>query len=222
MSTHDDQRHDGADWSRRTFLKRSAGTIALLAVHTAFRFDALAQEQERGFQFFNRSESELLEALAGRIWPADAEHPGAIEAGAVYYIDRALAGPYASYQRSYRVILHGLNEKVRQRFGVSVRELDDDQLDLLVGELEEQDAEDDELGLMPGRELELGLGPDSTFQMIRKHVMEGVFSDPIYGGNRNFAGWRAVNYPGAHYVYTAEEQQVFEPLTKPYQSVADL
>jgi hypothetical protein len=103
-----------------------------------------------------------------------------------------------------------------------VRDLDDDQLDALLGELEDQGEDDDVLGEMPGRQIELGLGPDSSFEMIRTHVLEGVFSDPIHGGNRDFAGWRAVNYPGAHYVYSAEEQQVFEPLAKPYQSVADL
>ena len=75
---------------------------------------------------------------------------------------------------------------------------------------------------MPGRELELGLGPDSSFAMIRTHVLEGVRSDPIHGGNRDFAGWRAVDYPGAHDVDSAEEQQVFEQLSKPFQSVADL
>lgn len=222
MSTPIETRVTEHDLTRRTFLKRSAGVAALLLVHTAFRFDAQAQERSRqGYQFLNRGEGELLEALAGRIWPGDVGDPGAIEAGAVTYIDRALAGPYASYQRAYRVILHDLHERVRQRYGVGVRELDDEQLDALLGELEAM-GDDDPLELMPGRELELGLGPSSTFEMLRTHVLEGVFSDPIHGGNRDFAGWRAVNYPGAHYVYTAEEQQVFEPLRKPFQSVADL
>ncbi len=50
--------------------------------------------------------------------------------------------------------------------------------------------------------------------------MEGLFADPIHGGNRDFAGWRAVGYPGAYYVYTEEEQQTFEPLDRPFQSIA--
>jgi gluconate 2-dehydrogenase gamma chain len=91
-----------------------------------------------------------------------------------------------------------------------------------VAELEDRGEDDDPLAGLPGRRLELGLGPSSSFEMIRTHVMEGIFSDPIYGGNRDFAGWRVVNYPGAHYVYSAEEQQVFEPLAKPFQSVGDL
>jgi hypothetical protein len=223
MATNPTPARDADGLDRRGFLKAAAGTLALLVVQTAFRFDAVAQEQARlGFQFFTREEGELLEALAGRIWPGDPDDPGAIEAGAVTYIDRALAGPYATYQQAYRRVLYDMLQNARQRYGLSVRELDDDQLDALLGELEEQGEDDDVLGELPGRELELGLGPDSSFEMIRTHVMEGVLSDPIHGGNRDFAGWRAVNYPGAHYVYSAEEQQVFEPLTKPYQSVADL
>jgi gluconate 2-dehydrogenase gamma chain len=60
------------------------------------------------------------------------------------------------------------------------------------------------------------------FALVHAHTMEGLFADPIYGGNRDFAGWRAVGYPGAYYVYTEEEQQSFEPLDKPFQSIADL
>jgi gluconate 2-dehydrogenase gamma chain len=223
MPTTGDRHVETSGVDRRTFLRWSAGTMALLVVQTAFQLDAVAQEEGLGgYQFFTRDEGALMEALAGRIWPGSVDDPGAIEAGAATYVDRALAGPYAAYQSAYRSILRDLLDTVEQRHGVGVRELEDVQLDQLLGELEGRSGDEDPLSRMPGRELELGLGPSSSFEMIRTHVLEGVFCDPIYGGNRDFAGWRAVNYPGAHYVYSAEEQQVFEPLTKPYQSVADL
>jgi hypothetical protein len=61
------------------------------------------------------------------------------------------------------------------------------------------------------------------FEMLRTHTMEGVFSDPMYGGNRDFAGWKAVGYPGPFYFITEEQQQQTNaPLSMPYQSVADL
>jgi len=31
--------------------------------------------------------------------------------------------------------------------------------------------------------------------------MEGMFADPVYGGNRNMAGWKMIGYPGARYDY---------------------
>jgi gluconate 2-dehydrogenase gamma chain len=208
---------------RRTFLRRTAGALAVLAVQGAFRLDAQAQEEVRlGYLFFTREEGALVEALAGRIWPGSASEPGAVEAGAVTYIDRALAGPYAEYQRAYRVLLHELDGEIRRRHGGSAPDLDDAQLDQLLGELEAGRLGAAAWADTGSRRIELGLGPASPFGMLRTHVLEGVFSDPVHGGNRDFAGWRAVGYPGAHYVYSAEEQQVFEPLTKPYQSVADL
>ena len=43
------------------------------------------------------------------------------------------------------------------------------------------------------------------FKMVLEDVYEGMFSDPIYGGNRELAGWKLVGYPGAQRAYTAEE-----------------
>lgn len=226
-------------FGRRTFLKAAAGAAAVLLVDRAFEFDAHAQ-QSAGYQFFNRADAEILEALAERIWPADDEHPGAREAGALAYIDQALVGSYAGYGAAYRTLLRDLRQRLDQLYDRPVGELDAKQLDALLTELEEQGAtgifaggppEDAAAGVDRGdptsagvgaRQMQLGLGPGSAFAMFRRHVMEGVLSDPVHGGNRDFAGWRALGYPGAHYVYTAEEQQVTEPLEKPIQSVADL
>lgn len=212
-----------AKLARRSFLKGTAGTLAAFLVSQAFHYDALAEEEAlRGFQFFTPTEAQTFEAVAARIWPGDEDDPGAREAGAVTYVDRALAGAYAGFQTAYRLALDNLEQDATGRYGRPFHALDEEQQDALLSELEALEAEEDPLRDWPGRELELGLGPASTFEMFRKHTLEGVFSDPIYGGNRNFAGWRAVGYPGAHYIYSAEEQQVFEPLEKPFQSVADL
>jgi gluconate 2-dehydrogenase gamma chain len=34
------------------------------------------------------------------------------------------------------------------------------------------------------------------FGMLYQNVMEGMFSDPIYGGNRDKAGWKMIGFPG--------------------------
>ena len=41
------------------------------------------------------------------------------------------------------------------------------------------------------------------FNTLRTHTMEGMFADPIYGGNKDFAGWRLVGFPGAQPLFTA-------------------
>ena len=33
--------------------------------------------------------------------------------------------------------------------------------------------------------------------MLLNDTNEGMFADPIYGGNRDFAGWKLIGYPGA-------------------------
>ena len=53
--------------------------------------------------------------------------------------------------------------------------------------------------------------------------MEGFFSDPIYGGNRNKASWRMIGFPGLPAIYADKVEQYRDkryPLTEP-QSIAD-
>src|SRR6185503_19946361 len=45
------------------------------------------------------------------------------------------------------------------------------------------------------------------FAVIREHAIEGYFCDPVYGGNRNAAGWRLVGFPGAQWEYTEEQMK---------------
>ena len=62
-----------------------------------------------GLVFFFLDEVDTVEALAARIVPGNEEDPGAREAGVVYYIDRALAGPYFGWQAAYREGVRTLN-----------------------------------------------------------------------------------------------------------------
>jgi len=41
-----------------------------------------------------------------------------------------------------------------------------------------------------------GLPSRVFFAALYQNVMEGMFSDPIYGGNRNKAGWKMIGFPG--------------------------
>jgi hypothetical protein len=46
-----------------------------------------------------------------------------------------------------------------------------------------------------------------------------MFSDPYYGGNRNFAGWDLIRYPGPRLAVAPAEQVLGEPI-KPLRSSA--
>lgn len=151
------------------------------------------------------AERATLDALCDCLFPAGENNPGAVEIGASAYIDKALAGPYAAHLDEYRTLLHCLDDAAGGNFtGV------DSQLPL-VDALEKN--------TLPG----LMKNPDRTsFDLLIRHVREGLFSDPIHGGNKDFAGWKAVGFPGAQFGFRAEEQQIDHTVDREPQSLAGL
>lgn len=246
----------GFSVDRRSFLKVSAGSMAAMAVHSAYTLDALGQENPAliGFQYLTDVQAATVDALAEQFWPTTDDSPGGSDAGVVYYIDNALAGAYRDYQETYRAGLDLLDNTADQQYGAPFRNLSsEDQTALITAIFNVEESESDDALATPeqlqveGIPLEIGTpvaaeetDPEEIYpqvagldaptigslpefmRLVLTHTMEGLFSDPVYGGNRDFAGWRAVRYPGAHYIYTEEEQQTFEPLDKPIQSLADL
>jgi gluconate 2-dehydrogenase gamma chain len=51
--------------------------------------------------------------------------------------------------------------------------------------------------------------------MLWQNTGEGFFADPMYGGNRDFAGWKLVGFPGPRYNYVNEIEQYGKPYTLP-------
>jgi gluconate 2-dehydrogenase gamma chain len=58
------------------------------------------------------------------------------------------------------------------------------------------------------------------FVTVRTHTLEGMFADPMYGGNRDMVGWKLVGFPGAQVQYSADE--MLEGSTKEPMSLAQL
>ena len=132
-------------------------------------------------------QARLVEAIAGRILPTT-HTPGAIEAGALYYIDRALAGVYQNFLPHYRRGLRAIEKHAKAKFGASFLKLSESNQDAVLSALEAGQVEE----LRHGEEF---------FELLRSHVLEGVFGEPSYGGNRNMIGWRLVGFPGQQYGY---------------------
>ena len=57
------------------------------------------------------------------------------------------------------------------------------------------------------------------FNRVRRLTLEGMFSDPYYGGNKNFAGWDLIRYPGPRLAVAPEDQKMSTP-PKPYRRSA--
>lgn len=140
-------------------------------------------------RYFTAAEAAIVTAAAERIFPKDANGPGATDCGVVIYIDRQLAGPYG--RDKYRYTKgpfaasspeHGYQgaENPRQVYRAALAGLTG--FEKLTAD--EQDAKLGTLERTP------------FFALLRTHTIEGVFCDPRHGGNRNLAGWKLVGYPG--------------------------
>ena len=210
--------------SRRDLLKLAglAGAGAALpapaAAHPA-AIEAATQAAVAGavarepLQALTALEADLLDAIVARLIPSDANGPGAREAGAVRYIDRALAGALAGSRDAYRAGLAALDRYSRSSRGAAFTSLSPtDQDSVLI---------DVETGAATGS----GAGFDGSsaafFALVRTHALQGTFGDPFYGGNVNFAGWDLIGYPGIRTVVTADEQRLGASMPATHKSAYD-
>ncbi|HZU07030.1 MAG TPA: gluconate 2-dehydrogenase subunit 3 family protein [Chloroflexota bacterium] len=162
------------------------------------------------FLFFNTPQGRTVDAIAARMIPTDTLGPGAREAGVVFYIDRALAGPYVALQEVYRAGLAALDAYSEARYGAPFRNLAEEQQDAVLRDLETGSA----TGFTAPTAQEF-------FNLLWVHVREGMFCDPAHGGNRDFIGWRLLRYPGVQWEHSAEEQWNGPAPDKPLRAAGD-
>lgn len=146
--------------------------------------------------FFNYDQATIIAAFTERLMPGAPGKPGAHDAGVLNYIDLALAGAYADLQDFYRRGLAQLDSYTRTTYMKSFVQLEAAQQDEVIAALEQGKAS----GFSWPTAQEF-------FNMVRTHTMEGMFADPIYGGNRDFSGWRLVGFPGAQGNFTPADLQ---------------
>ncbi len=173
----------------------------------AGQYQAITEESDR----------QTLAAVFDRLIPADEFGPSATQAGCLEFLDAQLAGDYgagkalyleaplnreneeemfgrpqflATPRERYETGLKGLRAFAKAHYGKPFSELSADQIDELLS------------GMEAGK-VNLGSDIDSQafFELMLQNAREGYLADPIYGGNRNMAGWKMVGFPGARYDY---------------------
>jgi len=205
---------DGA-LDRRGFLKGAVVGGAAAATTAPLPESAKAEQSTtasaaEGYAFFNLPEAAFVEALVDHMVPADELSPKGTVIGINVYIDRALAGgwgkgerlymqgpwktgtPSQGYQlpltpaQLYRAGIEATNAHCRKTYGKSFDLISDEHRDEVLGALSSGKLAFDN-----------GLPARVFWGTVYQTVMEGMFSDPIYGGNRDKAGWRLLGFPGA-------------------------
>lgn len=132
------------------------------------------------------AEADILEAVCARLIPTDDNGPGAREARAAHYIDRALAGFLAPSRQAYAAGLAAVDRAAMDMHGKPFATLSTADQDAVLHSVE----------------------ATPFFALVRAHTIQGTFCDPFYGGNANFVGWDLIGYPGVRTIVTADEQRM--------------
>lgn len=212
--------------SRRGFFKLAGGATAALTAIPALADEARqpAQAHEPAHDpahppphvqaatplYFHAEEMRWIDAATERLIPADDNGPGARGAGVAVYIDRQLAGAWGAGERLYRSgpwqpgeasqgyqlpftpaelfrnALRGAREEVQTRHQRSFEELPGAQQDAYLEALQN------------GRHDLHGVPAHVFFESLLGLTIEGYFSDPVYGGNKDMASWKMIGFPGAY------------------------
>jgi gluconate 2-dehydrogenase gamma chain len=190
---------------RREFITIPAKSLSGLLIYTLagepIRLQAQDGEVRVPLRFFTAGEARIVMAACERIFPSDESGPGATEANVIVYIDRQLAGPYGHDKYRYTkgpwietVPEHGYQGKE------SPREIYRAGIPTLGTDFAEVSAEEQDTRL-------LKIEDSAFFERLREHTLEGMFSDPLHGGNRGLVGWQLVGYPGPVMSYRDEIDQ---------------
>jgi len=206
--------------SRRALLKRIgvAGTAAIAPApgvgavtheHAEAQAPAPAPSPREAYETLTAAESDVLEAVTARLIPSDGSGPGAKEARAAHYIDRALAGPLSGFRANYSSGLAALDGYARSKKGAPFAQLTAADQDAVLTDVQ------------TGAAAGFPAASSIFFALVRNHTIEGTFSDPYYGGNANFVGWDLIGYPGVRTSVSASEQQMNTKITPNHRSAYD-
>ena len=232
--------------SRRDFLKRAAvgggaaaaavTPLAGIAQGAGTAANTPAAEAPPGYVFLMPSEAAFIEAAVDHMFPADARTPGGVDIGINIFIDRALAGSWGKGDRLYmegpwqigapsqgyqlpltpaqlfRQGIASTNTACQKKYGKPFDGLPAAQKEEVLQELSTGKLVFDN-----------GLPSRTFFDGLYQCVVQGIFADPIYGGNRNKAGWKLIGFPGVVATHATNiVQYKNKPFPVTYVGIADM
>ncbi|UYO95418.1 gluconate 2-dehydrogenase subunit 3 family protein [Pollutimonas sp. M17] len=212
--------------SRRRFVQTALALPVLFALPACGQDKATPVKLAR--RFFSAEEYRFIVAATARLIPGSDEDPGAVQASVPFFIDLQLAGPYGRADRwymegpwakgteqqgyqlqetpaqLYRKAIAGMDDYCRQRFdGKAYADLGEEDQDQVLHDMDQKKIE---LKDVPAQ---------AFFALLWQNTQEGFLSDPMYGGNRGFAGWKLIGFPGPRYNYVDDITQYGKPYPMP-------
>ena len=152
--------------TRRTMVA-TAALVPLAAIKTAAAATSTV---------FSPEQRRTLEAFMDRLVPKDENGPSASECGAANYIDASLGDFLAAEKPAFLDGLNAVDTAARSAHEAAFADLSADQQDAVLAQVEKNSR--------------------AFFDRARRLTLEGMFSDPHYGGNADYRGWDLIRYPG--------------------------
>lgn len=168
--------------------------------------------------FTDDQDVKTVKAAFDRLIPGDDLGPSASDAGCLDFLDAQLSGVFgegatvyregpaqpheeqmlqkaqfiATPRERYKTGLKALESYARKTDGASFADLQPNRQDEILRGMEEGTVE-----------LSKDVNSKAFFELMLTNVREGYFADPLYGGNKDMAGWKMIGFPGARYDYRA-------------------
>jgi gluconate 2-dehydrogenase gamma chain len=209
----------------------TVGAVLPLSSEAVAAGAAPAEAPVTGYLFFTPAEATFMEALADHMVPEDVHTPKGSDLGIPAYADRQLAGSFGQGQRMYLAgpWAKGLpsqgyqsplkpNEVIRS--GIEAFQLHCTRT--FQKPFERLLPADKDAVLKSASEGKIefanALPSKFFFDLLYKLVVEGMFSDPAYGGNQNKRGWAMLGFPGVIETH-AENIKHFKNKPFPHQTL---
>jgi gluconate 2-dehydrogenase gamma chain len=186
MKPHD--KFLGPSVTRRTFI----ASAALIPVAAFQNTPQAAAQTTAPVTVFTAEQRRILSAFVDRLIPKDELGPSATECGVHDYIDGCLADFLAAEKPSFLEGLAAVDAFARASQGAPLVELSAEKQDAVLTAIDNNQA--------PNLK--------AFFNRVRRLTLEGMFGDPSYGGNKDFAGWDLIRYPGAKLMSTPQDQKM--------------
>src|SRR5262249_15673564 len=180
--------------------RRGISRRTVLASVPLVQIPALAAAAPPTAPVFTPDQMRMLDAVVNRLIPSDDLGPGASETGVPVYLACSFSGHLRGERDVFSEGLAAIEAAARARHNTAFVQLSLAQQDKFLNAMEKNEVS--------------GFRPDSRtfFNRIRQLTLEGMFGDPWYGGNKSFAGWDLIRYPGPRMAVSLEDQRLREPV----------
>lgn len=177
----------------------------------------MSSSPNRALMYFTKQEDfATIEAAAEQIFPKTDIGPGAKDLDVAYYIDHQLAGNWGLNTKEYMTGPFSLSESVPEQgyqtflkrheiFDLGIKALNDTAQKKHKKKFVELESEQ-QIAILKDFEankvkLNGATSSGQFFSLLRKATIEGVYADPMYGGNKDMGGWKMKKFPGHQMSY---------------------